>query len=94
MWKFHPGVNQSWYADDAGAGSTFDEIRRHLDDLMVREPPHSYFPDPTKSILVMSHRNVPRAEAFFVGYRLKIVTGSRYPVGFVGIKASQHYWLG
>ena len=33
--KAHPGVTQPWYADDAGAGGTFEGIRCHFDDLMV-----------------------------------------------------------
>ena len=42
----------------------------------------------------MSPRNVPLAEAFLQGYRLQIVTGSRYLEGFVGTKAAQDLWMG
>ena len=35
LWKAHPGVTQPWYVDEAGAGSTFKGICRHLDDLIV-----------------------------------------------------------
>ena len=63
----YPGINQPWYADDSEAGGTFDVIRRHLDDLMVRRPLRGYFLEPTKIILVVSPRNVPRVEAFFRG---------------------------
>ena len=42
----------------------------------------------------MSPRNVPLAEAFFQGYRLQIVTGSRYLEGFVGTKAAQDLLMG
>ena len=57
----HPSINQTWYSDDAGAGGTFEGIHRHLDDLIVQGPPHSYFPEPTKSVSVVSPRNIPRA---------------------------------
>ena len=77
-----------------GGGGTFGGIRRHIDELIVRGPPRYYFPEPTKSILVVSPRNAPQAEAFFRGYRLQIVTGSRYLKSFVGSKASQNFWLG
>ena len=63
--KAHPRVTQPWYSDGSGAGGTFANIQRHLDYLMVQGPPRGYFPEPTKSIVVVSHRNVPLAEAFF-----------------------------
>ena len=92
--KAHPDVTHPWYTDDTGAGGTFGGIRRHLDDLMVRGPPRRYFPDPTNSILVVSHQNAKQAEAFFRGYRLQIVTRSHYLGGFVGSKAAQDFWMG
>ena len=41
----------------------------------------------------MSTWNVLRAESFFRGYGLQIVTGSRHLGGFVGTKAAQDFWL-
>ena len=73
----HPSVTHPWYTDAAGEGGTFEGIHLHLDNMVVRGPPRGYFPEPTKSIFVVSLRNVLRAEAFFQGYRLQIVTGSR-----------------
>ena len=82
----HPGFTQPWYADDVGAGGTFGGIWRHLHDLMVRGPPWGYLPDPTKSIFIISPRNILRAEAFFRGYGLQIVTIRCYLGVFVGWK--------
>ena len=42
----------------------------------------------------MSPLNVLWEEAFFRGYKLQIVTGSRYHRGLVGSKAAQDCWLG
>ena len=42
----------------------------------------------------MSSLNLTWAEAFFRGYGLQIVTGSRYIEGFMGSKAAQNFWLG
>ena len=61
---------------------------------MVREPPRGYFLETTKSILIVSSQNIPRAETFFTGYRLYIFMGSRYLRGFVGSKVAQYCWLG
>ena len=42
----------------------------------------------------MSPRNIPWSEAFFRGYRLKIVMGSRFLRNLVGSKAAQDCCLG
>ena len=47
----HPQVTKPWYAGNSGAGGSFAHIQCHLEDLMVRGPPHGYSPDTTKSIL-------------------------------------------
>ena len=60
---------------------------------MVRGPLWGYFPKPSKIILVVSPQNIPRVEAFFWGYGLKIVMGSSYLGGFVGAEAAQDLWL-
>ena len=88
-----PGVTQPWYADESGAGRTFNGIRWHLDSLMIRGPLQGYFMDPTKRILVVYPWKVPRVKAFFRGYSLKILTGSRYLGGFMVTEAAQPRWL-
>ena len=60
---------------------------------MVRGTPRRYSPEPNKSILFMSQRNAPQAEAFFWGYGLQVVTGIWYRGGFVGTDAAQAWWL-
>ena len=61
---------------------------------MVIGPPQGYLPEPTKSILIVSPRNVPRAEAIFWRYGLQIVTGGRYLGDLVSTKAAQDHFLG
>ena len=61
---------------------------------MVRGNPRDYLPETTKSVLVVSPWNVPRAEAFFRGYGLKIVMVSRYLGVFVGSKAAKDLCMG
>ena len=56
----------------------------HFCDLQLRGPDRGYYPEPTKSILVVAERNVPWAKEYFRGMRLKVVTGSRYLGKFVG----------
>ena len=85
----HPRVTQPWYADDAGDGGKFTHILAHLQGLQARGPPRGYLPEPTKIILVVAPRNVARTEGFFQGMGLKVVTGSRYPGGFMGESESK-----
>ena len=57
----HPHVMQPWYADNAGAGGKFGDVMAHFRDLQLRGLARGYFTEPTKSILVVAERNVPRA---------------------------------
>ena len=82
--RYHPYVTQPWYADDAGAGGIFGAVMDLFWDLQLKEPTQGYFTEPTKSILVVAERNVPRAKEYFRGMGIKIVTGSQYLGGFVG----------
>ena len=50
------------YVDDTGVGGSFGNILANFKDIQVRGPPRGYFPEPTKIILVVSPRNVTRAE--------------------------------
>ena len=59
--RAHPHVTQPWYADDAGTGPKFEEIIDHFRDLQLRGPAWGYYPEPTKSILVVAKMNVPRS---------------------------------
>ena len=59
----------------------------------MRRPPRGYFPEPTKIILVMTPRNVERAEEFFCGMGMKIMTESWYLGGFVRYRAAEESWL-
>ena len=58
----HPLVTQPWYADDTGVGGTFQHVQEHFRDLQARGPARGYYPEPTKSILVVAPRNIARAE--------------------------------
>ena len=91
--KSHPKVTQTWYSDGIDAGGTFTGIQRHLDNFLLQGPLRGYFPESTKSILVLSPQNVPQAEAFLRGYGIQVVTGIRYLGVFVGTEAAQDWWL-
>ena len=60
------------------------QVQAHLRDLQARGPSHGYYPEPTKSILVVTMGNVARAEEHFSGLVIRVVTGHRYLGGFIG----------
>ena len=53
-----PAVEQPWYADDAGADGKFSEIRCFFSKLQEIGPNFGYYPEPTKSILVVLQHNL------------------------------------
>jgi hypothetical protein len=57
-----PHVDQSWYADDAGAGAKFDKIERFFRRLCKIGPLFGYYPEPTKSILIVRQHNLEEAQ--------------------------------
>ena len=63
-------------------------------DLQLRGPARGYYPEPTKSILVVAERNVPRANEYFHEMGIQVVTGSRYLGGFVGEREAEARWRG
>ena len=64
----------------------------HFRDLQLKGPARGYFPEPTKSILVVLEQNVPRATEYFRGMGMQIVTGSCYLGGFVGELGAERRW--
>ena len=60
---------------------------------MEHGPARGYFPEPTKSILVVQPANVERAKATFAHLGFTIVTGARYLGGHVGTVESRDEWV-
>ena len=73
----YPLIMQPWYADDTGAGGEFCDIMAHFRDLQLRGTAWGYYPYPTKSILVVAERIVPRAKEYFCRMGIQVVAGSR-----------------
>ena len=100
MQYFNPPVDKgtlispyTGYTNDIGAGRYSKTIQIQL-DLMGRGLDRGYFPDPTKSILVISGKNVQQSQMFFRGMGLKVVTGNLYLRVFIGDEAAEEMWLG
>ena len=48
-----PTCLQPWYADNAAVGGSFDDVKKVFSLLLTTGPTRGYFPEPTKSILVV-----------------------------------------
>ncbi len=88
-----PAVKQPWYADDAGAGGSFTDLRKFFLRLQEIGPTFGYFPEPSKSILIVRAHNRTRAKSSFDVLGFKVQTGSRYLGGYIGSKADRELWV-
>ena len=82
-----------WYADDSGAGASYDDLEKYFELLKVYDPSYGYTPQPHKCILVTSDRNLSSAKSKFERNGMKVVTGSRYLGGFIGSPTLRSNWL-
>ena len=89
----HPQVTQPWYAYDAGLEGNFKALQDHMQEIMVRGHLRGYFPDPTKSILAVSPRNVQRMEVHSSGMGVRMVTESCYLGAFIGNPELDKSWI-
>jgi len=90
-----PTLYQTSYADDASAIGPLELIRDYFRELEKVGPKYGYFPEPSKSILVVRSINKPRAQEFLTAESLgfKLTEGSRYLGGHVGETSSRNAWL-
>ena len=84
LYTTHAHIMQPWYGEDSVEGGAFEALHDNMYNLLVRRSLQEYFPDLTKSILVVFLWNVQRAEAYLRGMGVQVVTGSRYLGVFIG----------
>ena len=72
-------VKQSWFADDASVGGNLVGIHRWWEKLVSVGPMYGYFPNPTKSWLIVKENCVDHACALFQNAGINItVDGKRH----------------
>ena len=74
-------------------GRAFQQVQEHFRDLQARGPARGYYPEPTKSILVVAPGNVAQAEEHFREIGIQVVMGHRYLGGFIGDADAERGWL-
>ena len=68
-------------------------MQAHFQDLQAWGPAWGYYPEPTKSILVVAPGNVARAEEHFRRLGMRVLTGHRYLGDSLGDAAAIREWL-
>ena len=80
---------QVWYADDANCCGKLVLLRNWFDTLLRHGPAFGYFPEPSKSCLVVARCDIPEAERLFGDLGVKICTSHRVLGGHVGSAAER-----
>ena len=75
------------------AASSKRSSKAMFKELKEIGPGYGYFPEPRKSIIVVTPENLQLAQQSFADEGFKVVTGSRYLGGFIGSKADLEVWL-
>ena len=75
---------QNWYADDSSCVGELSSVRRWFDRPLIDGPAYGYFPEPSKTVLVVGSSDLERASDLFRDLGVSVVTGSWFLGRFVG----------
>ena len=78
-----PSVTTPWYADIAGALGMFARIDTYFDFLMHQGPGRGYYPELSKSILILHPENPESRKLFGAHHRFKVCMGTHYLGGYI-----------
>jgi hypothetical protein len=81
-------MEQTWYADNAGTGGKLDAIKRHFEKLEEIGPHYGYFPEPSKSMLIVPQKNLSAALIAFEGHVFTITIAASLAKGKLRIFGS------
>ena len=80
-------LKQIWYADDAAAGGKLSDLKAWWDRLTELGPDYGYYPNASKSWLIVKEEHLPVAEITFQESGVAITKeGRRYLDGAIGTR--------
>ena len=85
--------SQVSYADDSSVSGELSSLQEWLTMLMERGPDFGYFPEPSKSYLIVNESNRDLANLLFGDFGLKIATSGRLLGGIVGDKEGRESFV-
>ena len=65
-------IKQVWFADDATTGGALTGLRKWWDLIVKRGPANGYFPNPTKTCLVVKEESAAMAKEVFQGTGISV----------------------
>jgi len=60
-------MKQVWFANDASAGGRLEHIKNWWDNISQIGPEYGYFPNASKTWLIVKEKNFEQAEQMFQG---------------------------
>ena len=75
---------QEWYADDPSSLRKLTSLKKWLEILQKEGPAFGYFPEPTKSYLIVDEGYISQAKTLFEPLGVDVVSGHRYLGSFIG----------
>ena len=85
-----PATKQQWFADDGPTAGTIADIRAQFERLQQLGPNYLYFPESSKTVLVVAPHNVEQAK---VQFAFQVETGSCYLGSFIGETTERDSWI-
>ena len=65
-------TNQCWFANDDGVGADLVSLRRYWDELLKSGPDYGYFPNASKTVLVVKPQHHDEVHHLFSDTGIKI----------------------
>ena len=84
---------QIWYADDSCAGGSLSSLREWFHRLTMLGPLFGYFPEPSKSHLIVSESNLENARLLFSDTGVNVVMDGRFLGGVIGNKEARDSFI-
>ena len=80
-----PTTAQAWYADDDAAADHLEPLRQYWEEISNAGPGYGYFPNASKTVLLVKPENANRARELFADTGIPVSSsGSRYLGGALG----------
>ena len=81
--------HQIWFADDASATGSLNNLRSWWDKIIELGPSYGYYADPSKTVIIVKKEKLEEARALFRNSGVKVTTdANRYLGSALGTEAS------
>ena len=84
---------QEWYAGDASSFGKLTSLKKWLEILQKEGPAFGYFPEPTKSYLIVNEGYISQAKTLFGPQGVNVVSAHRFLGSIIGSKELKSDYL-